>query len=89
MVGHTILTAVIVILVPFLILTALCVPYVKTTNWMKVMNASWFFGHVNALTDGDIISIILESFTKSELFPVKNVSFISHILPLRRWILPL
>ena len=35
-VGHTILTAVIVILVPFLILTALCVPYVKTSNWMKV-----------------------------------------------------
>ena len=35
-VGHTILTAVIVILVPFLILTALCVPYVNTSNWMKV-----------------------------------------------------
>jgi amino acid transporter len=35
-VGHTILTAVIVILVPFLILTALCVPYVNTANWIKV-----------------------------------------------------
>ena len=35
-VGHTIMTAVLVILVPFIILTVLCIPDIEPSNWLKV-----------------------------------------------------
>ncbi len=35
-VGHTITTAVLVILVPFIILTVLSVPHVQPRNWLQV-----------------------------------------------------
>ncbi|GAX81477.1 hypothetical protein CEUSTIGMA_g8906.t1 [Chlamydomonas eustigma] len=42
-VGHTIITAVVVILVPFIILTLLCIPSVEPKNWIRVDwdNVDW------------------------------------------------
>ncbi len=42
-VGHTIITAVIVILVPFVILVVLCAPDVRPLNWLKIdlPNVDW------------------------------------------------
>ena len=36
MVGHTITTAVLVIVVPFIILTVLSVPHIQPGNWLKM-----------------------------------------------------